>query len=529
MTRTRSALLVAAVAGLLTLPPLGQRVLAPSDEVRFVIYAQEVLQHHAAFDVHVRAKRFREKPPLYAWMIALTSWPGGRVTGLTARLPVAVAAIGAVVFTCLIGETLLGPGLGVRSGLALAVTYGFFAHSQLILPDMLVVAFMCVAMHAFVLWQHTEHRRVIAPIAFYAAAAAAVYAKGPVGLLPFLICGVWLWTERGPAGLRRLWSPLGALAFTLITLTWLAPFVTMGGTAFADDVIWQDWLLRYAGRPQLSKLLGDAVVMCLPWTFLAPLVLAAAIRNRSSSVVRLLLIWFVVSFFVLVPITNQRTRYLLPLTPPLALLVAWWSARAVDAFRAARRGLAVVSLVAGCVMVVTLCWPQTLAWRPPYVVVSGWSSLPLVAALLLLAGTLSWGLYTAAPRVLMYGVIAAMTVLLGYGITLHNRRYNEIWDFPALAAAVERHAHGGAVGVFGGRWFALDYYLGRRVFSTHTLAQFSDYVSRPDHPIVVTNERTWNDVRASADLDVSALEERSVGGQTLVIVRARGELPPVSR
>jgi hypothetical protein len=180
-------------------------------------------------------------------------------------------------------------------------------------------------------------------------------------------------------------------------------------------------------------------------------------------------------------------------------------------------------------MVVTLCWPQTLAWRPPYVVVSGWSSLPLVAALLLLAGTLSWGLYTAAPRVLMYGVIAAMTVLLGYGITLHNRRYNEIWDFPALAAAVERHAHGGAVGVFGGRWFALDYYLGRRVFSTHTLAQFSDYVSRPDHPIVVTNERTWNDVRASADLDVSALEERSVGGQTLVIVRARGELPPVSR
>ena len=60
MTRTRSALLVAAVAGLLTLPPLGQRVLAPSDEVHFVIYAQEALQHHAAFDVHVRAKRFRD-------------------------------------------------------------------------------------------------------------------------------------------------------------------------------------------------------------------------------------------------------------------------------------------------------------------------------------------------------------------------------------------------------------------------------------------------------------------------------------
>jgi 4-amino-4-deoxy-L-arabinose transferase-like glycosyltransferase len=451
------------------------------------------------------------------------------VTGFTARLPVAVTAIGAVVFTGLIGETLLGRGLGVRAGLALAVTYGFFAHSQLILPDMLVVAFMCVAMHVFSVWQQTERRRVIAPIAFYVAAAAAVYAKGPVGLLPFLICGVWLWTEHGPAGLWRLWSPTGALAFALITLTWVTPFLIMGGATFADDVIWQDWILRYAGRPQLAKLLGDAAVMCLPWTLLTPLVFAAAIRNRNSSVVRLLLVWFLVSFFVIAPLANQRTRYLLPLTPPLALLAAWWSAREVEAFRTARRVLAVVSLVAGGVMVVTLCWPQILgAWRPPYVVASGWSSLPLVAATLLLAGALSWGLYAAAPRWLMYGVIVAMTVLLGHGIRLHNRRYNETWDFPALAAAVERHAHGGAVGVFGGRWFALDYYLGRRVFSTHTRAQLSDYVSRPDHPVVVTNGRTWDSLRASTDLDLDALEERPVGGQTLVIVRARSRAADAS-
>src|SRR5262249_2996315 len=139
MTRTRGAIIVAAFAAVLVLPPLGQRVLAPSDEVRFVIYAQEALQQHAAFDIHVRAKRFREKPPLFAWLIALPSWPGGRVTGTTARLPVAVAAIGAVVLTFLIGETLLGLAVGLRGGLALAVTYGFFAHSQLVLPDMLVL------------------------------------------------------------------------------------------------------------------------------------------------------------------------------------------------------------------------------------------------------------------------------------------------------------------------------------------------------------------------------------------------------
>jgi len=82
----------------------------------------------------------------------------------------------------------------------------------------------------------------------------------------------------------------------------------MGGATFADDVIWQDWILRYAGRPQLAKLLGDAAVMCLPWTLLTPLVFAAAIRSRNSSVVRLLLVWFLVSFFVIAPLANQRRR-----------------------------------------------------------------------------------------------------------------------------------------------------------------------------------------------------------------------------
>jgi 4-amino-4-deoxy-L-arabinose transferase-like glycosyltransferase len=301
------------------------------------------------------------------------------------------------------------------------VTYGFFAHSQLILPDMLVVAFTCAAMYAFSSWQHGQRSGVVMPIAFYVATAAGVYAKGPVGLLPLLICGVWLWTEDGLVGLRRLWSPLGTLAFGLITLTWLVPFVVTGGAAFADDVIWQDWNRWYAGRPHLTRFVGDAAVMCLPWTFLAPLVMAAAIRRRNIPAVRLLLAWLLVSFCVIAPMANQRTRYLLPLTPPLALLVAWWSVSDVAAHSAARRALALVSLGAGLVIVVVVGWPQVLgAWCSSCVVMSGRSTWPLVVATLLVTGALSWGLYGATPRVLVYGVVVGMAVMLGYGIRLYN-------------------------------------------------------------------------------------------------------------
>lgn len=232
MTRLKGALLVSVLAAVLIVPPLGQRILAPSDEVRFVLYAREVLRQRVAFDIRIREKLFREKPPLCAWTIAVVSLPGGRVTEATAQLPVVASAIVAVVFTFLLGERLFSREVGMLGALGLVVTYGFFAHSQVLLPDMLVVAFTCAAMYAFALTHVVAdcHHRTQA--FFYMASAGAVYAKGPVGLLPFLIGIAWLWCEHGPRALRRLWGPLGVSLFVLITLTWIWPFLALGGATF---------------------------------------------------------------------------------------------------------------------------------------------------------------------------------------------------------------------------------------------------------------------------------------------------------
>src|SRR5215468_3784028 len=100
----RTALIVAAVTALTVLPTLGHRVVATTDEARFVLYAREVLTQHRLFDVRLRGAFFREKPPLYAWIIAAFSLPGGRVTEATAQAPIALAAIAAAVFTCFLGR-----------------------------------------------------------------------------------------------------------------------------------------------------------------------------------------------------------------------------------------------------------------------------------------------------------------------------------------------------------------------------------------------------------------------------------------
>jgi hypothetical protein len=187
-------------------------------------------------------------------------------------------------------------------------------------------------------------------------------------------------------------------------------------------------------------------------------------------------------------------------------------------------------LAAGSAVVAALAWPQSLGvWQPRYVGGLTWVSVPFIFAAVLLSASLLAGLDTPAPGVLMYGTIAGMVIALGYGIWPYNRDYNAAWDFPALAAAVERQAAGGDVAVFGGRWFALDYYLGRRVYSAQTLAEFTEFARRPDHPVVVTNGRTWNSIRASSDVALCALDERPLGSQTMVILRASSQCAPALR
>jgi len=212
------------------------------------------------------------------------------------------------------------------------------------------------------------------------------------------------------------------------------------------------------------------------------------------------------------------------------LLIAWWSTAELAAFRRARRALAVLTLAAGCVIVVALAWPASLgAWQPRYLVDLGWTALPFAVAVAVLAISLAWGLYAAAGATLLGGTIVGMALLLVFGISAHNRDFNAAWDFPGLAAAVERQAEGGEIGVFGGRWFALDYYLGRPVHSAQSLAEFNEFVQRPERPVMITNQRTWNGIRASSPLPLCALDARPLGSQTMIILRASPQCPPAPR
>ena len=519
----RDAMIVAAFAALLIVPPLGRHLIAYSGEARMALLARDMLERRVLFQARVEGQLYRNKPPLYPWSIALVSLPGGRVTAGTAHAPVALAAIATAVVTWLIGARLFGRRAGLWAGLVLVSSAGFFSHSQVLLPDMLVTAFMTAAAYAF--WRAVSVPPGRGALAgFYAALAFAVFSKGPVGLLPLLAAAIWLWTEHGPRGLVRLWNPLGAGIFAAVTLAWLAPFLLAGTGSFGQTVLWEDWLSWYLGLPsprRVGQFLLDGLVGFLPWSICLPLALAHAWRNRRDSAVRWALLAFAAPLAVIVLSRNRLPIYLLPVYPLAAVLVAGWADREGQAATRPARAIAWLFL-AGVVV--------GLAVAPfvPDVRESGILDLPgfalkavlLVLGALLLGLAVFLGLGRGRPALLVYGGAVLMAVLLSVSVRLNDEAIERTQDFRRVAAALTRHAGAGDMRLFSASLLLpVDFYVGRQLERMQRVEDLRAYLAQPERPVALIDRRYWRDFRNEMPADLVVLETIPIQGQDLYVVR----------
>jgi 4-amino-4-deoxy-L-arabinose transferase-like glycosyltransferase len=527
------AALVAAFAVVLVLPSLGHRYIVTGDEARFAILAQDMLARGTWFEARIREHRYRNKPLVYPWTIKLLSLPTGRVTETTAQLPIAVAAVAAVFLTTMLGQQIFSPGAGIGAGLITATSYGFFAHSQILLPDMLVVACSLAALCAF--WAAMSNppgRRALA--AFYAAVALGIAAKGPMGLLPVVVVVVWLLTEEGVRGLRRLVSRRGAIAFLLVTAVWLVPYLFAGGHSFARSVVWEDWLAWYLGGPRPLKMLNmlmDGAKGFLPWTTLLVLPLLWVRRQWREAPFRFAFLAWVVPLVIVTLSQNHRARYLLPTYPAAALLIAWWC----DQHGSERsRAVVVVAVLTGLGALAALA-VLALPWIDPLereLVDHFWlKAAAMTAGTLAMMGYACWMLLTQRPRALVGGVSLGMAVLLIGGGQIYGGWVNRGQDYPRLAALVEHYAHGGPVGITGGRFFSIDFYLGRALTPLRTVEAFDEWVGRPDQPLAVVSGRAWVLMRNQVRPDVEVIDTMRVRTHLMFLLRLTDAppSPPVAR
>ena len=308
----------------------GRRFLATNDETRFPLLARDILAHGHWLLPQLNGVPHLNKPPLYAWLIALASWPAGAVTQRNAAVVSLVAALAVVLGTYWIASRLFGPGVATTSGLIVVTTVGVFSQARIPMPDMALAAAFTVAIAAYVAAEFDGRRSQL--ILFYAAVGVAFWLKGPAGLLPLAVVIADTLATHGWHGRVRLVSLPGLALLGLLLAPWPFLAAAAGRARFVHTVVVNDLLLWYVQPRQWSWRLmtepfGQAFTILLPWSLTLPAALWTATRTADTDRgrrLRLPLLWLVVMFAFLAVSSQQRFRYYLPLCPPAALLTAAW-------------------------------------------------------------------------------------------------------------------------------------------------------------------------------------------------------------
>jgi 4-amino-4-deoxy-L-arabinose transferase-like glycosyltransferase len=325
MSRAGAVLLLAAALGAWNL--WAYDLWAP-DEPYFGEGAREMVADGQWAVPHVNGVVTTDKPPLFFWLIAAFSLPFGAVSPLTARLPSLLAGIGTVALTIRLGRRLGGARHGAMAGWVLATTYLPWDKTRSSQIDALLCFLVLAAISAFEAYRAGDARGRPAGILFWTAAALAVIAKGPVGLLlPLGIAIVTLALDRELPAWRSFAPLTGPLLFLGIVGSWIA-LAQIGG--HGEYSVWGAFEKHVLSRAihglhhrQPPWYYAEVLpVQLLPWSGLLPGALLLAWWRRRERSDRFLLVWssFVVLLFSIS--TEKRDLYVLPAYPAFALLFA---------------------------------------------------------------------------------------------------------------------------------------------------------------------------------------------------------------
>lgn len=510
---SRHALILLAAAGLTFFLGLGRGAIGDSDEAFYAEAAREMVESGNWLTPYYNYELRFQKPILYYWLAA-TAFEASGVSEAAARVPSALSGLGLVLLTWLAARRWFGPGVGLLAGLIVATNFGYYFIARMALPDLPLAFFITLATWAAV--ESIEAGRAGRPARAWlvlaaASAALAVLMKGPVGVaLPGLIAlAVLVLARRG----RAPWWPwrasdllLGVAAFVAIASPWYLAMAREHGLGYLHHFFVGENLDRFATdryndpRPiwfYLPIVLGGL----LPWSpFMAPWVRTAwrvAKRQRPLAPEEWwLILWAAVPLVFYSLSIGKQPRYVLPILPPLAVLLArgihWRVVSTGDPGR--QRALAWCTVSAAAILLVlgTLLHhakPLLFALDPATGTVATVIIFAAAIGLLVLA-------FVRRPAWLPLGIAAASVATL---VSLHYSIYSAEGMEPVqrMAAVFRTHLPGTeASGTY--RVFVrnLVFYTGTKQTDLTTLEDLRDFLARPGRVLAVSSEE---DLAALAD------------------------------
>jgi asparagine N-glycosylation enzyme membrane subunit Stt3 len=329
------------------------------DEPRYAQVTREMVNGGDWVLMHYNGKVYGQKPPLFFWLIAFSSFLWQGFTPLAARFPAALFGTLTVLVTFLLGRSLYSSRAGFLSGLILATSFEFFFLSTRANIDTTLTFFTTASLLCFLKWyqadqgeannenkvevKEKDESKVKAQAkiregnkrsnryiyGFYISMALATLAKGPVGfILPLLVSLIYLLIRKDWNGFRRMRLLPGMVLFLVLVLSWYFPAVLKGGKGYLDETLGRHSVSRFVdGTTHVRSIyyyLYNFPVDFLPWFFFFP---AGLVYGFSRGMVNkrkeflFLFLWFIVIFIFFSLSKGKRGLYLLPLYPAASIMV----------------------------------------------------------------------------------------------------------------------------------------------------------------------------------------------------------------
>lgn len=513
MRRSLAPLLL--LAGLTFLVGLGAPAMTDADESFYAEASREMVESGDWLTPHYDYEPRFQKPILYYWLTAATFVATGPGEA-PARLWSALSGVALVFVTAGLARRWYDDDTALLAGAIVATSFGYVALGRMALPDLPLALCVTATIGATLV---AIGDRVPRPRGWLI--AAAVWAalgflmKGPLALvLPAIVVAPIVAIERRASRVRLGDLLVAAVVFVVIAAPWYLAMWATHGNAYLQSFFVGDNFERFATdrfnepRPiwyYLPVVFGGVA----PWS---PFLLLGAgatlrlltFRGGPGSLETRLAIWVLAPLALLTASVGKQPRYVLPLLPPLALLLAHGitdrlrDLRGLDGglFRARpHRGLQIASIASGVLLVAT--GALLYRARPLFVELPPWQSstaavVIVVAGLAVVVTALSRA-WRNAPWVLAFGSALALPALVLGGLgggpqdAVHK----------AAAAVVSAKREGDAVGV--SRVFVrnLVFYTGVRTTDLINDEQVTAFLSQTARALVVIPVKDLERVEAA--------------------------------
>ncbi|MGB8523432.1 MAG: glycosyltransferase family 39 protein [Candidatus Acidiferrales bacterium] len=327
---------------------------------------------------HLDGVAYLEKAPLVYWLIA-GSYKIFGVHDWSARIPIALSAMGVAWLTAAFGVWAFGKRAGFYAGLCMATGIGLFLFTRILIPDVMLTLTTALAMWAFLraLDDKEPHPRVWAFV-LAASLGTGLLLKSLIAIVFPVAAGVIYLFFTHQLFSVETWKRLHVLTGTLVVLLIAVPwhflatlrnppyfeFTLHSGPGQYHGFLWfyfiNEQLLRFLNLryprdyntvPRLYFWLLHFVWL-FPWSVYFPAVARLSFKpiDRAGRTRLLALCW---AGFVLVFFTFSTTQeyYSMPCYPALALLLG--SAMALEGTWV-RRGTRVISAISGLAALATI-------------------------------------------------------------------------------------------------------------------------------------------------------------------------------